>query len=220
MLSFEVATTPPEAARARMPDTAEGVEPLKRREYSGMPMKLVAFNTPGRFSAEGPREAVEGGLGLEVCLEEEEEEEEGRASEGADGRDQAEAMSIILPTTDTSSSCLRAWRSCSSSWKMRSIAAFDHQTRHAHLLFLCFSFQPLHKFLLLANFTAITRVIILHRHLHRFEVVSPPRFGSSFFGVLLRDFQNFGSQSATKHVNTLAHNLQNYSNHNQKNCRK
>ena len=71
MLSFDVATTPPAAARARIPDTAEGVEPLNRREYSGIPMKLVAFNAPGRSSAEGPRDVVEREMGFEVCLEEE-----------------------------------------------------------------------------------------------------------------------------------------------------
>ena len=104
MLSFDVATTPPAAARARIPDTAEGVEPLNRREYSGIPMKLVAFNAPGRSSAEGPRDVVERGTEFEVCLEEED-------WASGYGRDHAEATSMILPATDTSSSCLSAWRS-------------------------------------------------------------------------------------------------------------
>ncbi len=110
MLSLDVATTPPAAGRARMPHTAVGDDPLNTREYSGTPMKLDAFNRPGISAAEGPREGVEKGLGLEARLE-----EDGPCASDGQEMDQAEATSMILPATDTSSSFLSAWRSCSSS---------------------------------------------------------------------------------------------------------
>jgi len=111
MLSFDVATTPPAAGRARIPDTAVGDEPLNRREYSGTPIKLDAFNNPGISAAEGPRDGVENGLGFEARFE----ANGACASEDGHESDQAEATSIILPATETSSSFLSAWRSCSSS---------------------------------------------------------------------------------------------------------
>jgi hypothetical protein len=58
MLSLEVVTTPPAAGRARTPDMAVGEELLNIREYSGTPMKLEAFRSPGRSVAEGPRDGV------------------------------------------------------------------------------------------------------------------------------------------------------------------
>jgi hypothetical protein len=113
MLSFDVATTPPGAARLRMPVTAVGEEPLNNREYSGTPMKLDAFNRPDKSDTDGPRDGVAKGLGAETWP--------GAARAGASldngARDHAEATSMIFPTTETSSSCLSACRSCSSSCK-------------------------------------------------------------------------------------------------------
>ncbi len=106
MLSFDVATTPP-AERARIPDTAAGEEPLNRREYSGTPMKLDAFNDPGISAADGPRDGVAKGLRCEACSE----DDNACGSEAGQERDHADATSMILPATETSSSCLRARRS-------------------------------------------------------------------------------------------------------------
>ena len=107
MLSFDVATTPPGAERVLAPAMAVGDEPLNRREYSGTPMKLLAFNSPARSATDGPREGVAKGLGAEMRAE----AAGACASTGGDASDHAEATSKILPTTETSSSCLSAWRS-------------------------------------------------------------------------------------------------------------
>jgi hypothetical protein len=115
MLSLDVATTPPGAGRLRMLEIAVGEVPLNRREYSGTPMKLEAFSSPDKSETDGPRDGVAKGFGAEMRAG------ASAACESLDSgaSDHAEATSMILPTTDTSSSCLSACRSCCSSYNVR-----------------------------------------------------------------------------------------------------
>ena len=69
-----------------------------------------------------------------------------------------------------------------------------------YLLLLRLALQPLHKLFFFANLSTITGVVVINRHLHRLQVISPPRLSGRFFGVRLRYFQNFGGEPAQEKI--------------------